>query len=67
MYAIEIYNDSGFAGFLKSVTVKGFAVTKNIRYAKKYKNNEMDIAYGDCDHIAGCTNGQTLGSIKPLC
>ena len=60
MHVIEIYTDTGFVGLLKSVSQASFAITTNIKYAKKYKDSELNRAQGDCDHVTGVTNGKYI-------
>lgn len=60
MHVIEVYTETGFVGWLKSVSQTSFVITKNLRYAKKYKDSELDRAQGDCDHVTGVTNGKSL-------
>ncbi len=63
-YVIQVYSNGQCIGWLKSMGTGTFSITKNVKYAKRYKN--MDLAQGDCDLIVAYTNGQSIGSIDPL-
>lgn len=65
-YVIQVYTNGNCIGWLKAVSAKTFSVTKNLRYAKKYKESEMVLAQGDCDYIAAFTNGRSIGSIDSV-
>lgn len=65
-YVIQVYSKGNCVGWLKAISAKTFSVTKNVRYAKKYKPSEMDLAQGDCDYIVAFSNGQSIGSIDTL-
>lgn len=63
-YVIQIYSRGNMIGWLKSVNAGSFAITKDVKNAKRFDN--IELAHSDCDHIASCTNGQSIGSVDRL-
>lgn len=58
MFVIQIADDRGFVGYVKSISSRhpiGFSITQIKEYAKTYKN--VDLVIGDIDSCARSSFG----------